>query len=72
MTTRNSIGRALLRLAAKVDAGPYVTYTRTVRTPQTWEAKLASGLAGRRPQLPSMAPPRPSYWRRLWNALLGR
>ena len=143
---RRSIGRALFRLAAKVDAGPYVKYSRTVHTPlgwsksnldgtgldnlapgtgraaqigidlanrsirepsksarlppgwletmmmlpgdnskpsigNSWFAKIAAGMAATSPTLPNdqrpwegmnLSRPRPSYFRRVWNALRGR
>lgn len=36
-TLRSRVGKALFRLAARIDRGPYVKYTRTVYTPLGWQ-----------------------------------
>lgn len=34
---RSQVGKALFRLAARIDRGNYVRYTRTVYTPLGWQ-----------------------------------
>lgn len=52
---------------------PKASITINNLTPPDWQRRVAEGLVkpGQRPKLPNMAGQRPSYWRRVWNALRG-